>query len=105
MGRTVEGKKIYYYEGAHQEFPQNMRKVIYFGMGPEESYVDKHHASGHGMFITDVKNLHEDYVHPQENGSHFDCSYVTVTGTQAGLAAAGLTPFSLHTGRTDAKST
>lgn len=76
--------------------PKDMRKVIYFGMGPEESYVDKHHASSHGIFTTDVKNLHEDYIRPQENGSHFDCSYVTVTGVQAGIAAAGLTPFSFN---------
>lgn len=79
--------------------PKEMTEVIYFGMGPMESYVDKHHAACHGVFTTNVKALHEDYIRPQENGSHFDCSYVTVSGGQTGLAAAGLTPFSFNASR------
>ncbi len=76
--------------------PEELSEVIYFGMGPMESYVDKHHAASHGVFITDVKALHEDYIRPQENGSHFDCSHVTVRSARAGLAAAGITPFSFN---------
>lgn len=79
--------------------PKEMTEVIYFGMGPMESYVDKHHAACHGVFTTNVKALHEDYIRPQENGSHFDCSYVTVSGGQTGLAAAGLAPFSFNASR------
>lgn len=79
--------------------PKEMAEVTYFGMGPMESYVDKHYASAHGMYTADVKELHEDYIRPQENGSHFDCSYVTVTGTHAGLSAAGVTPFSFNASR------
>ncbi|MFR4351536.1 MAG: glycoside hydrolase family 2 TIM barrel-domain containing protein [Roseburia sp.] len=60
--------------------PAEMNRAEYFGMGPMESYCDKHRAAAHGVFASHVRELHEDYIRPQENGSHFDCSYVTVSG-------------------------
>lgn len=76
----------------HPEFPmlprfglrlfldQEMDMVKYCGMGPEESYCDKHRASSHGIYSASVKKLHEDYIRPQENGSHYDCSSVMLHG-------------------------
>lgn len=69
--------------------PKAMNKVTYYGLGPGESYVDKHRASSHGVYTSSVADMHEDYIKPQENGSHADCEYVEVTGREAGLAAAG----------------
>ena len=40
--------------------------------------------------------LHEDYIRPQENGSHADCDYVTVTGGRWGLAAVSEQRFSFN---------
>jgi len=57
--------------------------VRYFGYGPHESYVDKHVASYMGLFETTVDGLHEDYIMPQENGSHYNCHYVTAAGLHA----------------------
>ena len=65
-----------------------MNKVCYFGMGPGETYADKHHAGRHGIFKGTAASLHEDYIRPQENGSHFDCDYVTVKGKGLSLTAA-----------------
>ena len=56
-------------------------------MGPQESYVDKHRGSSHGKYTANIGELLEDYVRPQENGSHYDCDYVVLQGTFAGLAA------------------
>lgn len=58
--------------------PKSMTKVNYCGIGPTESYVDKNKAGYHGCFHTDVKALHEDYIYPQENGSHHDCDFVSL---------------------------
>lgn len=33
--------------------------------------------------------MHEDYIRPQENGSHFDCDLVSVEGGGLRLTAAG----------------
>lgn len=60
-----------------------MRNVNYIGMGPYESYADKHHASWHGSFSASIDEMHEDYIMPQENGSHFDCSLVQVSAPGA----------------------
>ena len=59
--------------------PLEIRNVEYFGFGPYESYIDKRRASYYGKFTADVAQLHEDYIRPQENGSHYDCDYVKIT--------------------------
>ena len=46
---------------------------------PQESYRDKHQAASHGLYRANVGDLHEDYIRPQENGSHYDCEYVELT--------------------------
>ena len=65
--------------GVRMILNKEMRNISYIGMGPYESYSDKHHASWHGMFTADITDMHEDYIMPQENGSHFECSLVQVS--------------------------
>lgn len=76
--------------------PGDMDQVTYFGLGPQESYVDKHRASSHGVYDSTVEALHEDYLRPQENGSRYDCDYVMVSGAGAALKAYGETTFSFN---------
>jgi beta-galactosidase len=52
----------------------------YYGIGPKESYIDKCRSGSHGLFTSKVADLHEDYIRPQENGSHCDCDYVRLDG-------------------------
>ncbi|MSS65001.1 glycoside hydrolase family 2 TIM barrel-domain containing protein [Velocimicrobium porci] len=92
----------------HPEFPmlprfglrlfmnKNMDYVQYYGMGPMESYCDKHRASSHGIYGGYVEDLHEDYIKPQENGSHYDCSYVTVESAHCKLEALAEKSFSFN---------
>ena len=68
--------------------------VNFYGMGPAESYCDKHRASSHGIYRMPVEKMHEDYIRPQENGGHFDCSYVMLESDELGLAAFGEKEFS-----------
>lgn len=70
--------------------------VCYFGMGPQESYRDKHQASSHGCYHSKVCQMHEDYIRPQENGSHYDCDYVEVSNAQFGIAAVSGQTFSFN---------
>jgi len=60
-------------------------------MGPQESYRDKHRAASHGLYRSAVKDLHEDYIMPQENGSHFDCDYAELYNGRDGIAAVSET--------------
>ena len=56
--------------------PKTYNQVKYYGYGPYESYIDKHRASYIGEFTSLIEDLHEDYIKPQENGSHYGCRYV-----------------------------
>lgn len=70
--------------------------VKYFGMGPQESYVDKHQGASHGLYYSKVSELHEDYIRPQENGSHYDCDYVELSNNRYGIVAVAQTTFSFQ---------
>ena len=52
------------------------KKIKYCGYGPYESYSDKHLCTYLGEFKDDVTNIYEDYIKPQENGSHYGTRYV-----------------------------
>ncbi|WP_249028632.1 glycoside hydrolase family 2 TIM barrel-domain containing protein [Tannockella kyphosi] len=52
----------------------------YFGYGPYESYQDKHHASYLGKFFSTTKDNFENYIKPQENGSHFQTTNAIIKG-------------------------
>ncbi len=76
--------------------PKELQEITYYGMGPCESYGDKHRASSHGLYSANVKDMHEDYIKPQENGSHYDCSYVQAGNGEYGLMAASARTFSFN---------
>lgn len=59
----------------------------FFGMGPQENYRDKHRSASHGLYRLKVSDMHEDYIRPQENGSHYDCDYVELGNSQYGITA------------------
>ncbi|MDE7184649.1 MAG: beta-galactosidase, partial [Lachnospiraceae bacterium] len=68
----------------------------YYGMGPSESYSDKHRAASHGMYRAKVMDLHEPYIRPQENGSHMDCDYVLVSDGRFVFGAVSNHTFSFN---------
>jgi beta-galactosidase len=75
---------------------KSMDQTEYYGMGPTECYCDKHRAASHGLYRSSVEKLHEDYVRPQENGSHYDCSYVIVKSKDLSFGAFSETAFSFN---------
>lgn len=75
---------------------ESFDQVSYYGMGPYESYRDKHRASCHGLYHGLVADMQEDYIYPQENGSHMDCDYVTLCDNSLGLTAVSDQTFSFH---------
>ena len=82
--------------GLRMFLPKSMAKVTYCGMGPLESYRDKKWASWHGKFNTEVRAMHEDYIRPQENGSHDDCDYLRVSSERTALTIAGERTFAFN---------
>ena len=76
--------------------PKTFEKLTYCGLGPVESYVDKHRASYHGIFHSTPAEQQEDYIRPQENGSHYDCDYASLASNRVMLTAAGEKTFSFQ---------
>ena len=75
---------------------RDLKEATYYGMGPQESYRDKHQGASHGLYRANIRDLHEDYIRPQENGSHYDCDYVELTGSESGIAVAAEQTFSFN---------
>lgn len=73
--------------GVRMFLDKKLTDAGFFGMGPQESYRDKHRAASHGLYRLKVSDMHEDYIRPQENGSHYDCDYVELGNSQYGITA------------------
>ncbi len=82
--------------GVRLFLPRDFASVEYFGYGPYESYQDKHQASHLGVYAQAVDAMHEDYLKPQENSSHWGCRYVTLTDGAYSLTASSEAPFSMN---------
>ena len=82
--------------GVRMFLDKKLSAARYFGMGPQESYCDKHQAASHGLYRANVGDLHEDYIRPQENGSHYDCEYVELNNSRYGIVASAEKAFSFN---------
>ena len=56
--------------GVKLKLNKSYEDVSYFGFGPYENYIDKNSSCYLGRFNSTVSEMHEDYIKPQENGSH-----------------------------------
>ena len=65
--------------GLRMFLDRGFEQVDYLGYGPGDAYLDKHQASWFGKFHDEVSRMHEDYIKPQENGSHFGTYRVKVS--------------------------
>ena len=91
-----------------REFPQLPRfgvrlflrgeyeNLKFYGLGPHESYRDKCRSCSHGLYDTTVEEQHEDYICPQENGSHTDCDYLMLEKENQTVTAVSSRPFSFN---------
>ena len=82
--------------GVRMFLDKKLSAARYFGMGPQESYCDKHQAASHGLYQGNVDDLHEDYICPQENGSHYDCEYVELNNSRYGIVVSAENAFSFN---------
>ena len=69
--------------------PRDFDTLTYFGYGPYESYIDKHQSSVKDVYASTVSQQHEPYLKPQENGSHYDCSWMQLASGDASILCQG----------------
>ena len=48
------------------------------------------------MYQANIDDLHEDYIRPQENGSHYDCEYVELNNSRYGIVVSAENAFSFN---------
>ncbi|MGL6131700.1 MAG: glycoside hydrolase family 2 TIM barrel-domain containing protein, partial [Fusobacteriaceae bacterium] len=65
--------------GTTFKIPSNYENIEFYGMGPEESYIDRVHGARLGVFQKKVKDELSQYVIPQESGNHSGVRWFTVT--------------------------
>lgn len=65
--------------GVRFQMPRKYDSLTWFGRGPHESYPDKKSGAALGWYKRSVEETHEPYIVPQENGSHEDTRYLTLT--------------------------
>jgi len=83
--------------GLRLTLPAGSESVDFFGFGPHESYVDKRRSTRKSRYCTTVDAMHEEYLKPQENGSHYATEWATVTDWMgAGLLFIGMEDFSFN---------
>ena len=49
-----------------------------------------------GNFTANIRDMHEDYIRPQENGSHFGCRHMTVSDGRINLRFTAENDFSFN---------
>lgn len=77
--------------------PAGTEYIDYFGRGPHESYIDKHHSTRFDKYKKTVDDLFYHYIMPQENGSRFETQWMSATQAMgAGLYFTGSQPFSFN---------
>lgn len=83
--------------GLQLTMPKGNELVEFFGYGPHESYIDKRRSTWKSRFESTVDAMHEDYLRPQENGSHYSTEWATVTNLLGmGLLFVGMDDFSFN---------
>ncbi len=77
--------------------PEGAEFADFYGYGPHESYIDKRRSTRKGRFKSTVDAMHENYLMPQENGSHYSTEWACVTDERGmGLLFAGMDDFSFN---------
>lgn len=84
--------------GIEMKLPGEMRRVEWYGLGPEENYCDMKSASVMGVYRSDVDGMHVEYAMPQENGHREQVKWLAVGDEQMSLliCAEGEVGFDVH---------
>ena len=67
--------------GVRFEVPSAFDRLDWYGLGPDESYPDRHLAQTIGHWSSTVADQYHPYVRPQEYGAHEQCRWFQLTNT------------------------
>jgi len=77
--------------GLQMRLPGAFDRMVWYGRGPHESYVDRKESAFVGLYRGTVQEQFVNYVYPQENGNKSDVRWVALTDLRGiGLRAEGM---------------
>lgn len=79
--------------GVEFAIPKKVDEVVWYGLGPEESYSDSKSNALLGIHKKTVKRMYTPYIKPQENGLRQDVRWVEFKGRKNSLRIEGADPF------------
>ncbi|MDX8336074.1 glycoside hydrolase family 2 TIM barrel-domain containing protein [Candidatus Cetobacterium colombiensis] len=65
--------------GMSYKIPKEYSEIKWYGMGPDENYIDRVHGAKLGIFETDVNRNMSEYVIPQECGNRIGTRWAEIT--------------------------
>ena len=74
----------------------DLQNVVWYGLGPGESYVDSKSASTMGVYKNTIRGMHTDYVYPQENGHREDVRWFAIGDGSKSLLCKAKEPVGLN---------
>ena len=74
--------------GLRMQLPGDFTKLEYYGRGPGENYIDRRTSCFIGKYQTEIADLNEPYVRPQENNHRTDISWLALSGENTLLIVA-----------------
>ena len=79
--------------GMRMELKKDYERLVYYGRGPEENYIDRCSSTFVGRYEDTVSNQFYPYIRPQETGNKTDVRWVSLLDAQGfGLKVTGLQP-------------
>ncbi|MCM1108926.1 MAG: DUF4981 domain-containing protein [Clostridium sp.] len=79
--------------GMQLVMPKDYDRVLYYGRGPGENYIDRNNGDRIGVYRAKVADMYWDYVRPQESGNHTDVRHWTVMDARGrGLCFSATAP-------------
>ncbi|KHF39582.1 glycoside hydrolase family 2 TIM barrel-domain containing protein [Halalkalibacter okhensis] len=80
--------------GLQMKLPKALDTVSWYGLGPNEAYVDSKLAARTGIWSSNVDGLYTPYAYPQENGNRHEVRWASFTNQNGvGLIATGMPQF------------
>lgn len=58
--------------------PKAYENIEYFGMGPNDCYIDMHAYAKMGMYKSTVTDEYVEYIRPQNHGNHYNTKYAAI---------------------------
>ncbi|MGN0572002.1 MAG: glycoside hydrolase family 2 TIM barrel-domain containing protein [Candidatus Fimenecus sp.] len=99
LERKMFGAKDLPRFGVTVELPKAFSNVEYYGRGPQENMCDCNAQSPVGIYESTVREMHENYIKPQDNGNHGSTKYLRLfddKGCGVEIIGAPKFSFSVH---------